>query len=282
MFRFSDTLSALADSRDLWRIIVPLLKVVTVNQTRVVLISGAGSDTGIGFAAAKEFKSNNYEVAITGASSRILERASEIGVKGFVADLTVETEVQQLVAEVVKEFGQLDVLVNNAGMTSIENPMQDSGEAKSAFDLDLESWHQSLSRNLDTAFLLTKNCLPLIRKSKAGRIINISSVTGPVMAMKNDAGYAAAKAGLVGLTRSLALDEAVRGITVNSVSPGWIATGSQTADEQIQGKTVPLGRSGTPNEVASAILWLADPQNGYITGQNLVIDGGNSIAEERA
>ncbi|MEN9692746.1 MAG: hypothetical protein RLZZ330_390 [Actinomycetota bacterium] len=253
-----------------------------MNQTRVVLITGAGSETGIGFAAAQQFKSQNYQVVITGASSRILERAIELGVKGFAADLFVEADVIKLVSSIQSEFGQLDVLVNNAGMTSVEKPMQETGEANSVFDISLENWQKSLSRNLDTAFLVSKHCLPLIRKSSAGRIINISSVTGPVMAMKNDAAYAAAKAGLIGMTRSLAIDEARHEITVNAVSPGWIATGSQTSDEARQGSTVPLGRSGTADEVASAILWLANPQNGYITGQNIVVDGGNSIAEERA
>lgn len=252
-----------------------------MNQNRVVLITGAGSETGIGFAAAKQFKSSNYQVVISGASSRVFDRANELGVKGFVADLTNELQVFELVRSIENEFGNLDVLVNNAGMTSVDKPMQETGETNSVFDISLENWKQSLSRNLETAFLLTKHCLPLIRKSAAGRIINISSVTGALMAMKNDAAYAAAKAGLIGLTRSLALDEAKHGITVNAISPGWIATGSQTLDELKQGKSVPLGRSGSPDEVASSILWLADAQNGYITGQNIVVDGGNSIAEER-
>ena len=94
--------------------------------------------------------------------------------------------------------------------------------------------------------------------------------------------YAAAKAGLIGLTKSLALDEAAFGITVNAVSPGWIQTGSQTNTEAVQGLTTPIGRSGTAHEVAVVISGLADAQNGYLTGQNIVVDGGNSIAEERA
>jgi 3-oxoacyl-[acyl-carrier protein] reductase len=101
------------------------------------------------------------------------------------------------------------------------------------------------------------------------------------MAMKGDASYAAAKAGLVGLTRSLALDESAYGITANAISPGWIATGSQTKAEAAEAMSTPIGRSGTPEEVAVGICWLADAQNGYLTGQNIVIDGGNSIAEER-
>jgi 3-oxoacyl-[acyl-carrier protein] reductase len=102
------------------------------------------------------------------------------------------------------------------------------------------------------------------------------------MAMRHEPAYAAAKAGLVGLTRALALDHAADGITVNAVAPGWIATGSQTSNEQAEGFVTPVGRSAAPDEVASAIAWLATPGAAYTTGQCIVIDGGNSIAEERS
>ena len=110
----------------------------------------------------------------------------------------------------------------------------------------------------------------------------VSSVTGAVMAMRNDVAYSAAKAGMLGLTRALALDEAEFGITVNSISPGWIATGSQTEHEATQGRATALGRSGTALEVGACIAWLCSIEASYITGQNIVIDGGNSIAEERS
>lgn len=252
-----------------------------MSANRKVLVSGAGSESGIGFAAAKRFQELGYQVLLTGASKRVLERASELSVKGFVADLTDELQVAELIKVCEESLNGLDVLVNNAGMTSVHSPMQSSGETASVFDLSFSNWQKSISRNLDSAFLLTKYALPLLRKSTAGRIINISSVTGSLMAMKNDAGYAAAKAGLIGLTRSLALDEAKFGITVNAVSPGWIATGSQTPAEQQEGYATPLGRSGLAVEVAATICWIADSENGYLTGQNIVVDGGNSISEER-
>ncbi len=225
-------------------------------------------------------------VFLTGASDRVHERASELCAAGIdahaaVADLTVDAEVDKLIERVVQAAGRIDIVVNNAGMTSVAKPMEASGETGSVADMTRAKWDASLTRNLTTAFLVSKAALPALRASGHGRIISVASVTGPVMAMKNDAAYAATKAGMVGLTRSLAIDEARFGITSNAVAPGWIATGSQTADEAKQGHGVPVGRSATPDEVAACIAFLASTEAAYVTGQTLVVDGGNSIAEER-
>ena len=110
----------------------------------------------------------------------------------------------------------------------------------------------------------------------------MASVTGPVMAIRADVGYTTAKAGMAGLTRAAAVDTARHGITVNAVAPGWIATGSQTPEERGQGQATPAGRSGSPDEIAAAIAWLASPGASCITGQYLVVDGGNSMAGQRA
>lgn len=240
------------------------------------LVSGAGAPNGIGFAIAKTLRAQGAEVIITSTTNRIFERASEIDAVGFVADLTQVEDCKQLVAE----LSGLDILVNNAGMTSLTAPLG-AEETTDLTQLSLAAWRNGLNRNLDTAFNLTKEALPLLRRSSNGRIIMISSVTGPLMAMRNQPGYAAAKAALVGLTRSLALDEAKYQITCNAILPGWIETDTQNAHESAQGKSTPLGRSGTPNEIASLVAWLASAGSSYMTGQALVVDGGNSISEER-
>jgi 3-oxoacyl-[acyl-carrier protein] reductase len=240
------------------------------------LITGAGSSSGIGFASATALKQLGAEVIITSTSNRIFDRASEIQARGLVADLCDERQVKELFASI----DSLDILVNNAGMTSISNPAGDS-EAGDVANIDLSNWRLGMARNLDSAFLVTKYALPLLRKSKSGRIVMISSITGTIMAMKNQPIYASAKAAMVGLTKALALDEAKNLITCNAILPGWIATDSVSDKEKEQGRFVPLGRGGRAEEVASAVAFLVSEEASYITGQSIVIDGGNSIMEER-
>ena len=241
------------------------------------LVTGAGDASGIGFAAAKALKELGAEVLITSTSDRIYKRAEELGAKGFIADLTSESDVQALESQI----SSLDILVNNAGMTSVTSPAGPN-EATDISQVSLEALQKGMSRNLETAFLATKYFLPKIRKSQSGRIIMISSLTGPVMAMRNQPVYATAKAALVGLTKSIALDEAKYGITCNAILPGWIATNSISESEKSQGLSVPMGRGGSADEIASAIAWLSTPGASYITGQTIIVDGGNSIKEERA
>ncbi len=251
---------------------------------RVAVVTGSGSPTGIGFAVCRRLGELGAAVALTATTDRVHDRErdlEEAGVRamGMVADLTDPTAAEEVVASATQRWGTVDILVNNAGMVSVSDDVALSGGVDG---LPYDDWQHSLRRNLDTAFLMTRATLPAMRRNGWGRIVMVSSVTGPVMAMRGDSAYAAAKAALVGLVRSLAVDLAVDGITANAVAPGWIATGSQTADEVGEGEVVPMGRSGTPDEIAWPVAWLCTPGAAYVTGQCLVVDGGNSVAEERA
>ena len=259
---------------------------------RVAWVTGAGSPDGIGFATASLLGALGADVALGATSARVDDRVAELterGIRavGVVADLTDEDQVRDAHTQVVETLGAPTILVNNAGMTSTSAPAfgleSGSGAETGGVDgLAYDRWRTAMSRNLDTAFLATRAVLPGMREAGWGRVVMVSSVTGAVMAMRDEAAYAAAKAGMVGLARSVALDHASDGITANAVAPGWIATGSQTDDEVRQGRRTPIGRSATPDEVAAAIAFLCTPRSSYVTGQCVVVDGGNSIAEERA
>jgi 3-oxoacyl-[acyl-carrier protein] reductase len=247
---------------------------------QVALVTGAGSVDGIGFAIARALAARGAAVVLTATSERVRERAAELVGEGATAwadtaDLTDESAATRLVEAVLERFGRLDILVNNAGMA------QSGGEELSArfVETDARRWRLSLERTLTTAANVTRAALPAMLDRGYGRIVNISSVTGPLVSSPGEASYSAAKAGMDGLTRALAVELGPSGITVNSVAPGWIATGSSTNPELEAGRHTPVGRPGTPAEVAAAAAFLAEPASSYVTGHSLVVDGGNTLQE---
>jgi 3-oxoacyl-[acyl-carrier protein] reductase len=174
--------------------------------------------------------------------------------------------------------GRIDILVNNAGMAQAGVQLTGHTIDESSF----EDWQKQIAITLHTAFLMTRAVLPAMRKQEYGRIVNVSSVTGPLVSNIGSSAYSAAKAGMDGMMRAVALETARNGITINGVAPGWIATASSTESEREAARYTPVGRAGTPDEVAAAACFLASREASYITGQSLVVDGGNILQENKA
>jgi 3-oxoacyl-[acyl-carrier protein] reductase len=236
----------------------------------VALVTGASR--GIGRAIALELAQAGMTVAINYARSPEAAQAVVAQMKGngdiFKADVSQAEQVQKLFTDVLEKFGRLDVLVNNAGITrdGLLMRMKD------------EDWQQVIDLNLTGVFLCTRAATKLMLKQRSGRIINISSTSG-VLGNAGQTNYAAAKAGVIGFTKSVARELSSRGITVNAVAPGFIDT-DMTKDLKLDGiiAQIPLGRVGTPEEIAGTVRFLAtDPAAAYITGQVICVDGGMAM-----
>jgi len=247
---------------------------------KVALITGAGSKEGIGMACAKLLAEAGAQVAITSTTSRINERLKELGGDqhlSVIADLTREEEAQALVAAVKARYGRIDILVNNAGM--VQTGKDDSSYGTPLHETSFDHWQRDIDLNLNTCFHVTRAVVPIMLAQCYGRIVNIASVTGPLVTMPGSSGYSAAKSAMVGMTRALAHEVAAKNIMVNAVAPGWIATQSSLGEELVAGEHTPVGRSGRPDEIAEVALFLASGGCSYLTGQMIVVDGGNSLQE---
>lgn len=235
------------------------------------LVTGASG--GIGGAIAKALHSLGADVALSGTREDALKAlADELGERAHVtpARLGEEGAAAQLVADATAAMGGVDILVNNAGLTrdTLAMRMKD------------EDWDQVLNVNLKSAFQLSRACLKGMMKARFGRIISITSIVG-VTGNAGQANYAASKAGLIGMSKSLAQEVATRGITVNCVAPGFIATPmTEALNEQQQAAilgNIPAGAMGAPEDIAAAVVYLASVEANYVTGQTLHVNGGMAM-----
>lgn len=242
-------------------------------NNRVALVTGSGQ--GLGKTIAMTFAREGVKIVINDLpvnKEKALMTINEIKTLGieaelFFADVTSEEQVNQMIQSILEKFGKLDILVNNAGIN------QDGILHKA----NLQKWNSVIAVNLTGPLLCTKAVLPVMRKQNYGRIINISSVTART-GIFGTGYYATSKAGLIGLTKVTAIENAGKGITVNALAPGYIKTDmlaniSQDQLEVIKSK-IPVGRFAEPEEIAEAVLFLASDSSSYITGSVLDINGG--------
>lgn len=247
-------------------------------QGRVALVTGAGAADGIGFATARALRAAGAKVAITSTTDRIFDRLHDLGLDGCFAapaDLTDPAQVKALVAAAAKALGPIDILINNAGMSQTGKR---SKRATLAQTTD-EAWAFQMGISLTSAFMVTRAVFPGMLKRRYGRVVHMSSVTGPLVGIAGSGPYATAKAGLLGMARVMAIEGGAHGITVNCIGPGWIETGSSSAAEVTAGRYTPVGRAGRPDEIGHVAVFLASEEASYLTGQMIVVDGGNTLQE---
>jgi 3-oxoacyl-[acyl-carrier protein] reductase len=238
---------------------------------KAALVTGASG--GIGAAVARALHGAGATVALHGTRAERLEAlAGELGGRAHAvpADLGERAAVEGLAKQAAEAMGGLDILVNNAGLTRDNLFLR----------MSAEEWQRVLDVNLTAAFLLSKAALRPMMKARWGRIVNVTSVVGHT-GNPGQGNYAAAKAGLAAMSKSLAAEVASRGITVNCVAPGFVETAmtdklSEEQKARIMGQ-IPAGRMGTPEDCAAAVLYLASPEAAYVTGQTLHVNGGMAM-----
>ena len=243
---------------------------------RIALVTGAAQGNGKGIA--KRLAEEGATVVLTDVSEKVHETAKELKASGLKAvgmkmDVTKSSEVNQTVKKVLEEYGKIDILVNNAGIYPDEPPI---------YEMPEEFWDNMYNINVKGIFHCLKAVLPAMVKRKSGKVINLSSVTGPMVSVPHSSAYSSTKAAISGLTRALAIELADYGINVNAMCPGYVKTpGSQYLAEKERkiAASIPLKRFGTIDDVGDLAVFLASDESSYITGTEIVIDGGNIIQE---
>lgn len=250
-----------------------------MTKIRTALVTGG--TRGIGRGIVERLAAIGYSVVFSGrdpaAAKAVTKSTAAHSGRAFflAANLRDAESVQTLVATSITELGSLDVVVHSAGIYP-EHPLG---------NMTLADWHEVMDTNLTSALMLAKASVEYLAESQSGRIVLISSITGPRTGISGLAHYGASKGGLEGLMRALAVELAPKGITVNSVAPGTILTDSLTELYDQPGMTesvisiIPAGRLGLPADIAAAVEFLASPDSGFITGQSLIVDGGQMLPE---
>ena len=240
---------------------------------RVAIVTGAGH--GIGREIALSLARNGAEVVITDVSDEIYEVGRQIEAIGSKAlpikcDVTELEQAQSAEEQVISKYKRIDILANNAGIYPL----------KPFLEMTADDWNKVLRTNLNGAFHCTKAILPMMVKQKYGKIVNIASIAGAVVAFQNLVHYSASKAAIAGFTKSLALEVAQYGINVNAVAPGPIDVGGMPPDSEMYEQTVkgiPLGRMGLPKDIANLVVFLVSDESNFITGQCIICDGGYTL-----
>lgn len=243
-------------------------------EGKVALVTGAAY--GIGFAIAEAYAKAGAKIAFNCRSQHHMDqaladyKAKGIEAKGYICDVTNEEEVKKMVADIEKELGVIDILVNNAGITK-DGLMMRMTEAQ---------WDAVIGVNLKSAFNFIHACTPIMMRQKAGSIINMASVVG-VHGNAGQSNYAASKAGMIALAKSVAQEMGSRGIRANAIAPGFIMTAMTDAlSDEVKAewcKKIPLRRGGTPEDVANVATFLASDMASYVSGQVIQIDGGMNM-----
>lgn len=246
-------------------------------NNKVALVTGGMG--GLGTAICRRLQADGFRVAATYSPDNktpeawlAVQRDEGFRFSTYKVDVTDYAECEWMVQKVLAEMGRIDVLVNNAGIT----------RDRSLRKMTLDDWHAVMRADLDSVFNVTKQAIEPMMTQRWGRVINISSVNGQQGAF-GQANYAAAKAGMHGFTKALALEMARHGVTVNTVSPGYLRTRmtAQVPPDIMEGKIlpqIPVGRLGQPEEVAALVAYLASEEAGFVTGANIAINGGQHMA----